>query len=183
MTLAVVNTESRDTSTTTHASQALTHHTMAKHPHYCTSVTPSCPVTSTVYGYYPSLPGNILLCIVFFLCLLLQLYYGIRYKTRGFTIALTIGCFAEALGYIGRILLHSNPWNQSYFDIQICCLVLAPSFLAAGVYLALKGLVIKFGSEKSRLRPGLYPWVFVGCDVVSILMQAAGGGAAATEDR
>jgi hypothetical protein len=25
-------------------------------------------------------------------------------------------------------------------------------------------------------------WIFVGCDIVSILMQAAGGGAAATED-
>lgn len=87
----------------------------------------------------------------------------------------------EFVGYIGRILMHSNPWSQSYFDIQICCLVLSPSFLAAGIYLALKHLVLHFGPSNSRLPPNLYPPIFIGCDVVSILMQAAGGGTAASE--
>ncbi|KAJ5989093.1 hypothetical protein N7481_004303 [Penicillium waksmanii] len=49
-------------------------------------------------------------------------------------------------GYIGRILMHDNPWSTSAFRLQIICLILAPTFIAAG------------------------------CDVVSILLQAAGGG-------
>lgn len=35
------------------------------------------------------------------------------------------------------------------------------------------------GPDNSRLPPRLYPWIFVGCDIGSIILQAAGGGVAA----
>jgi hypothetical protein len=63
--------------------------------------------------------------------------------------------------------------------MQICCLVLAPSFLAAAIYLTLKHVVLYCGPEHSRLKPRLYPWVFIGCDLGSIVLQACGGGVAA----
>lgn len=63
--------------------------------------------------------------------------------------------------------------------MQICCLVLAPSFLAAAIYLTLKHVVLYCGPEHSRLKPRLYPWVFIGCDLGSIILQACGGGVAA----
>ena len=88
----------------------------------------------------------------------------------------------EAIGYGGRIMMHYNPWDSNGFKVQICCLVLAPSFLAAAIYLTLKHLVIYFGAEKSRIRPGLYTAIFISCDVVSILIQAGGGGIAASND-
>jgi len=90
-----------------------------------------------------------------------------------------IGCFGEAVGYVGRILLNHNPWSSTGFKIQICCLVLAPSFLAAGIYVTLKHVVLYCGPESSRLKPRLYPWVFIGCDFGSIVLQAIGGGVAA----
>jgi len=77
--------------------------------------------------------------------------------------------------------MNANPWSSTGFKIQICCLILSPSFFAAGIYLTLKHLVIYFGSEKSRLRPQLYTWIFISCDIVSILAQAAGGGVASGE--
>ncbi|KAJ5633336.1 hypothetical protein N7490_009675 [Penicillium lividum] len=40
--------------------------------------------------------------------------------------------------------------------------------------------VLFTGPEKSRLAPRLYPWIFVGCDIGSILLQAAGAGVAAS---
>ena len=82
------------------------------------------------------------------------------------------------VGYIGRIIMHNNPWSGAGFKTQICCLVLAPSFLAAGIYVTLKHLVIYCGPENSRLKPRLYPWVFIGCDFGSIVLQAIGGGVA-----
>jgi len=49
----------------------------------------------------------------------------------------------------------------------------------AGVYLLLKHLCLAFGARHSRLRPKLYTWIFVACDIVSILLQGAGGALSA----
>ncbi len=95
-------------------------------------------------------------------------------------LAVGLGTFGEGAGYVGRLIMHKNPWSRSGFELQICCLVLAPSFLAAGIYLTLKHYVNYYGLELSRLKPNRYPWIFIGCDLASILLQAAGGGLAAS---
>ena len=107
---------------------------------------------------------------------------AIRYRLPTFGIAVVIGCFGETIGYAGRLILHNNPWSQTGFRIQIVCLILSPSFLAGGLYLTLKHLVLHFGPEKSLIKPQLYTWIFIGFDVFSILTQAAGGGIAAGND-
>ena len=66
--------------------------------------------------------------------------------------------------------------------IQICCLIIAPAFVAAGIYLTLKHVVISFGQEWSRLRPAWYTYIFIAGDIVSLTLQGAGGGAAASSD-
>ncbi|KAK3673999.1 hypothetical protein LTR78_006201 [Recurvomyces mirabilis] len=148
----------------------------------CLEVSPQCPVEATLYGYRPNLAGNALLLAIFSACTLAQIILGLRYRLKAFTFAVTIGCAGEAIGYGGRIMMNANPWSQSGFKTQICCLVLAPSFLAAGIYLTLKHLVIYFGAEKSRIRPGSYTAIFISCDLVSILIQAGGGGIAASNE-
>jgi hypothetical protein len=60
--------------------------------------------------------------------------------------------------------------------------IFAPSFLAAGIYLTLKHVVIQFGKEWSRLRPSWYTYIFIACDISSLAMQSAGGALAATAD-
>lgn len=52
--------------------------------------------------------------------------------------------------------------------------------MAGSIYLTVKHLVLYCGPQYSRLRANLYPWVFVGCDLGSIFLQAAGGGMAAS---
>lgn len=54
------------------------------------------------------------------------------------------------------------------------------AFLAAGIYLTLKHIVIELGPEYSRLKPKYYTWIFIGCDLLSLILQGAGGGIAAT---
>jgi hypothetical protein len=130
--------------------------------HYCTEVTPECPAYLTTYGYYPNLSVNSFFIALFGILFVLQIVFGTWRRTWTYMIAVSIGLFGEAVGYGGRIIMHHNPWSQNGFKIQICCLVLAPSFLAAGIYVTLKHLVIYCGPENSRLKPRLYPWIFIG---------------------
>ena len=149
-------------------------------PELCTEVSALCPISDTTYGYRPNLAGNIILLVVFGICTIFQFSLGLRYKIRAFNFAVSIGCLGETLGYGGRLIMHANPWSQAGFEMQIVCLILSPSFLAAGLYLSLKHLVLHYGPEHSKLKPALYTWIFIGCDIVSILTQAAGGGIAAS---
>ncbi|CAI6337220.1 unnamed protein product [Periconia digitata] len=148
----------------------------------CDSVTPECPVEGTLYGYTPSLAWNAFFAGFFGLCCLIQLGFGIRYKTWTYMIGVGLGCFAECVGYIGRLMMHNNPYNEIGFQIQIVLLIFAPAFLAAGIYLTLKHLVIQFGESWSRLRPAWYTYVFIACDISSLALQSAGGAIAATSD-
>ena len=79
-------------------------------------------------------------------------------------------------------MLHSNPWSSNGFEIQICCLIIAPAFIAAGVYLTLKHITLELGAGLSRIRPKFYTWIFCLADLFSLILQGAGGGIAATAD-
>jgi hypothetical protein len=57
---------------------------------------------------------------------------------------------------------------------------LAPAFWSAAIYLTLKHEVNVFGQRFSPLRAKWYPYIFVSCDIVSLILQGAGGGLAAT---
>jgi hypothetical protein len=163
----------------------------------CTFVSPDCPVEATIYGFTPNLAINIFFCAAFGTCALLQFIQGLTWKTYPYTTTLILGCIAESigtfpttpshklptnpilLGYVGRILLNHNPWSDPGFKIQIVCLIIAPAFLSAGIYLTLRQLVLALDSELSRIKPRLYTWIFITCDVVSIVLQGVGGGLAA----
>lgn len=144
----------------------------------CTEVTPQCPVSATTYGYYPNLGVNALYLAIFSFLLLLNVVYVLRYRLWTYAFAVSASCLLELLGYVGRVAMHYNPWSDWGFRIQVICLIIGPSFLAAGIYLTLKHLILYFGPEYSRLKPRLYTWLFVGCDVFSIVVQALGAGVA-----
>jgi hypothetical protein len=118
----------------------------------CTTVFPACPVSSSIYGYYPSLGANTFFCAFFGVALLADLLFGIRYKTWTFMIALSLGCLTEAIGYMGRILLHSDPFSNAGFEIQIFCLIMAPAFVSAALYLTLKHITLCFGKNSTVSR-------------------------------
>ncbi|KAH7392401.1 RTA1 like protein-domain-containing protein [Phaeosphaeria sp. MPI-PUGE-AT-0046c] len=145
----------------------------------CVEVTDRCTVDATLYGYRPDLGANAFLCALFGICFIGSLVIGIWTKTWTYTLALAIGTFLECAGYIGRIMMNSNPWSESGFKLQICALVLGPSFVAAAIYLTLKHFVQYCGPQHSLLKPRLYPWIFVGCDLGSMCLQGIGGGLAA----
>ncbi|KAL2069249.1 hypothetical protein VTL71DRAFT_15587 [Oculimacula yallundae] len=148
----------------------------------CDSISLACPVEATIYGYYPSLGGNILMVVIFAICALSQVFLGIKYRLRAYPIVVCLGCLGECIGYVGRVMMHSNPWDRSGFIIQILLLIVSPSLLAAGLYLTLKHLVLHYGPQYSRLTPKLYTWLFVACDAIGFLMQCIGGGIQSSAD-
>ncbi|KAF2123538.1 RTA1-domain-containing protein [Dothidotthia symphoricarpi CBS 119687] len=148
----------------------------------CLKVGPGCPVEGTLYGYYPSLPANAFFAAVFALCFILQLIFGIKYKTWTYMIALGLGCVSEAAGYGGRIMMHANPFDDNGFQLQICLLIISPAFISAGIYITLKHIVLNFGEDWSRLRSNYYTYIFITGDFISLCLQGAGGGLAATAD-
>lgn len=107
-----------------------------------------------------------------------QLAVGVWKRTWTFAAWVSVACLLEPLGYIGRPTGHSNPWPIAVFEIRICYLVLASTVLVAGVCLMLKHVVNFVDLEYSKIKPNRYPWIFVCCDICTIVTQAVGGGIA-----
>ncbi|KIX02828.1 uncharacterized protein Z518_08771 [Rhinocladiella mackenziei CBS 650.93] len=148
----------------------------------CTDVTPECPVELSVYGYRPSIPANAFFAGFFGICCIVNLGLGIRYKTWTYMIALCLACLTETIGYVGRILMHDNPFADPGFMSQICCLIIAPAFNSAAIYLTLKHITLCFGPEFSMIKPRFYTYIFILADFISLLLQGIGGGMAASAD-
>lgn len=137
-----------------------------------------CDLTLAHVDYIPSLAGNALFAVVFAGCFLVQLVLGIKYRTWGFMAATTIGMVTEVIGYIGRIMMHNNPFSKDNFLIYLVTLTIAPAFLSAAIYLCLARIVVVYGEERSRIRPRTYTVLFCSCDFLALLLQAIGGAIA-----
>jgi hypothetical protein len=77
-------------------------------------------------------------------------------------------------------MLHNSPFDRNYFLIYLVTLTIAPALLSAAVYLCLSRIVIVYGAHLSYFKPRTYTVVFASCDLVSLFLQAAGGGIAAS---
>jgi hypothetical protein len=62
----------------------------------------------------------------------------------------------------------------------LICLTIGPAFLSASIYLSLSRIVYIYSVSASRLRPRHYTYIFISCDLVSLILQGVGGGIAAT---
>jgi hypothetical protein len=150
-------------------------------PSYCTYAT--CSVKE--YGqlqYIPSLAGNALYLAIFGLFLVAQLFLGIRYRTWGYLVAMVGGIILEIAGYVGRILLHNNDFDFNNFIIYIVCLTMGPAFFSAAIYLVLARIIAVYGTGLSSLKPRTITIVFIGCDFISLVLQATGGAIASTSN-
>jgi len=145
----------------------------------CTEVSQLCPVEMTVLSYYPNLGANIFFAVAFGLVVLTSATIGTWKRTWTFMLFVTGGSVLETVGYVGRVLLHENPWNKDAFQMQICTIILGPTFICAGIYLTLKHVSANLNPSLSRIRPRLYPLIFLPADLTCLIIQAIGGGLAA----
>lgn len=131
-----------------------------------------------VYGLTPNYNCNLAALILF--TILWAYHTGMFiYKQWWFSIAWWIGAGLEVAGYVGRFKSSSDPYYLDYFLVQIVCLTIAPAFIMGGVYYLLAKFAMIYGEEISRLKPMWYSYIFITCDLLSIVLQAIGGGMAA----
>ncbi|CEL10112.1 Putative Parasitic phase-specific protein psp-1 (Fragment) [Aspergillus calidoustus] len=144
-----------------------------------------CPVEWSILQYRPSVPSSAVFIAIFGLSLLLNVGQGIYYHTWGYMSSLVAGCILEIAGYVGRLILYNNPFDFSGFLLQIVCITVAPVFFCAAIYVLLSQTITHINPHISRFKPKLLYWIFIPCDIVSLVLQAVGGALsciASTED-
>ncbi|OAA61684.1 rta1 domain protein [Niveomyces insectorum RCEF 264] len=136
-----------------------------------------CPVEASILGYQPSLGASGAFIGLFAVALVLHLLEGLRWRASltGFAIPMVLGCLDEIIGYVGRIIMHGNPFSFSGFLMQIICITTAPVFFCAAIYVTLARTILFLDRSLARFNPRLLYWVFIPCDVLSLVFQAAGG--------
>ncbi|KAL9019144.1 MAG: hypothetical protein Q9185_003575 [Variospora sp. 1 TL-2023] len=122
-----------------------------------------CPAELSVYQYQPTLPGNICFLIFFAIAMIIHVVIGLKWRTWFFVICMFCGSVTEIIGYGGRIMLHYNPFSFTGFLIQI-------------------STVLYLGPEHARFTPKAYYWIFIPCDILSLVLQSIGGALSSTSD-
>ncbi|OQU96178.1 hypothetical protein CLAIMM_02292 [Cladophialophora immunda] len=149
-------------------------------PANCTYAT--CSVED--YGqlrYIPSLAGNAFYLAVFCLACLAQIFLGVRYRTWGFMFGMLGGIGLEIMGYVARIQLHYDDFDNNDFIIYLVGLTIGPAFFSGAIYICLARIIAVYGPKLSVLSPRAITVIFVGCDFFSLVLQAAGGALASLD--
>ncbi|KAI6358320.1 hypothetical protein MCOR25_007361 [Pyricularia grisea] len=139
-----------------------------------------CPVEMSVYGYRPSLAANGAFIALFTIAAMIHAYLGIRWRSWWFMSCMVTGCFVITLGYIGRIMLYYNPWSFAGFMMQIILVGSGPVWFCGAIYVTLSKTVTFLSPAYSRIPPRLYIWIFIPCDAIALILQAAGGALSTT---
>ncbi|KAJ5760904.1 hypothetical protein N7520_008060 [Penicillium odoratum] len=132
---------------------------------------------NTSYGYVPHLSAGIAFCVLFGLSMIVHTIQ-FCWKRQWWCVVFSVGCMVELIGWAGRTWSNACPYNGTAFLMQISTLIIAPTFFTAGIYVLLGRFIQILGRDSSILSPKLYLWIFCTCDVVSLVIQAIGGGLA-----
>lgn len=79
----------------------------------CKAIGPGCPAEGSPLGYAPNMTASIIFVGVFGVSLVAHVILGWKYKTWSFLIAMGLGSSSEIAGYLGRVLMHNNPYKLS----------------------------------------------------------------------
>ncbi|KAJ6098470.1 hypothetical protein N7467_000005 [Penicillium canescens] len=130
------------------------------------------------YRYDPSMGGAVLFTLLFMGTTFYHIFQLFKARTW-FFIPFVIGGLFEIIGYIGRALSskQSPDWTLGPYIVQTLCLLLAPALLAASIYMLLGRIILVLQAESHAiLKKKWLTKIFVTGDVMSFLLQGAGGG-------
>ncbi|KAK1635853.1 parasitic phase-specific protein PSP-1 [Colletotrichum phormii] len=134
-----------------------------------------CPLEASLLRYRPSVPVNGTFIGLFALAMVIHTIQGLRSKNWGFMASMIGGCLLEIVGYVGRLILNDNPFSFGGFLLQIICITVGPVFFCAAIYVMLSKVIIHVDRSISRFNPRLCYYLFIPCDIVSLILQATGG--------
>lgn len=97
-----------------------------------------------------------------------------KLKLLGAYLPFLAGCILEVIGYAARCF---NPDSLDAYIVQTILLLIAPAFYAATIYMLFGRIAYLLFAEKLLIMPAKFSTlIFVLGDVLSLLLQAAGGG-------
>ena len=74
-----------------------------------------CSLKWASVDYVPNAGANMLFAIIFAFFLLTQLFFWIWRRTHSFSFAVFVGLILEVLGYLARVVMKTNMFNQNPF--------------------------------------------------------------------
>ncbi|KAL6716940.1 hypothetical protein ACLMJK_004852 [Lecanora helva] len=131
------------------------------------------------YGYVPSLAAGVVFTVVFALSLFTHTFQVARSRKWWYS-SLALGALGETIGWAGRAGAHHCPYNKSLFSLQISILIISPCFFSAALYYILGQMISQYGRRYSFIGPRTYLAIFITFDLLSIIIQAVGGGLASS---
>ncbi|KAF8317965.1 RTA1-like protein [Clavulina sp. PMI_390] len=130
------------------------------------------------YGYNPTLYVCALFVALFSLSTLVHLIQALWKRKWYLLPTVVIGGCGEIIGWSARLWSAKNVCNGTPFLMQISTTIISPTFLAAANFIVLGTIIKNTGPQYSRLAPNRYAIIFVGIDILALLVQAIGGGMA-----
>ncbi|KAA8895871.1 RTA1 like protein-domain-containing protein [Sphaerosporella brunnea] len=128
------------------------------------------------YHYIPSLAAALIFAVLFAITTFFHLYQLVRTRTWYF-LPMVVGGTMEAIGYVARIMGHSNQSSLPPYIVQALLLLIAPALFAASIYMILGRLITRINATSySPISTRWLTKLFVCGDVMSFLLQGAGGG-------
>ncbi|KAJ7454178.1 RTA1-domain-containing protein [Mycena latifolia] len=130
------------------------------------------------YGYVPQEFVAVLFIALFALSTILHIGQATYYRMWWLLPTACLCGVGELVGWSGRLWSSSSPSLHDPFMMQVVATVISPTPLIAVNFVLLAWIVTLLGPCYARLSPTAYTVLFVSCDVVALLVQAAGGGIA-----
>ncbi|TEB22954.1 RTA1-like protein [Coprinellus micaceus] len=132
------------------------------------------------YHYLPSKAAGFAIIVLFVLSTLAHAGVAL-YRRLWWILPTIVLCgILEILGWAARLWSSYEPYEITPFTVQITATVLGPTPFLAAVFIMFGEVIKQLGSAYSRLTPKYYAIIFCSCDVVSLLIQGAGGGIASS---
>ncbi|KAJ7431606.1 RTA1 like protein-domain-containing protein [Mycena latifolia] len=103
-----------------------------------------------------------------------------RNGRQRFMLVLTVGMTTMAVGFAMRIVFAGSPYSSGLYIIMDLLILLSPCAFLATDYMLLARLTSTFDEDVQRcmvIRPSRIVVMFVVSDVITFILQAAGGGA------
>lgn len=134
------------------------------------------------YNYTPTLWICTLFVVLFSISGILHIIEALYTRLWFMFPTAVLAMIGEILGWSARLWSSQNVFAQTPFLIQICATIIAPTPLLAANFIILGEVIRRLGQQYSRLNATAYTIVFLACDIIALVIQAAGGGVASSAD-
>ncbi|TFK64177.1 RTA1-domain-containing protein [Pluteus cervinus] len=141
--------------------------------------------SNSSYGYLPTEAICIMFLALFSLSTVIHTGQATYYRMWWLFPSVILGGMGEILGWTGRLWSSRNLDLETPFMIEISTTIISPTFILAANFIIFGRIIAYLGTGYSRLPARLYSRIFISCDVISLVVQGAGGGiasAATTQD-